>query len=364
MGRGRGGRGSLKSSWLPVVGLVGVGAFLATRPLLGQAPSRPSRWVLVYAAAPPATAARYPRYTADDFIRLVAVLDSGGRPRAWLTTGAIFLQLNAPSGRVFTNWVGGPPATGADWRAYAESLLTATGPIARLDSALEWVAGTLGSPAEPYRVAVMIPYPAVTLDTLRYGGRLYRLWEPADAAALTTAYIGDVTDLFTHRGFRNVVLDGYYWLHESVEGKEAGVVAAVAASVHRARSRLVWIPFYQAPGAAAWRRLGFDDAWLQPNYFFTLTLPALRLDSAFTQARALGMGIELEFDQRLLSDARYADRLLPYLDRLGGTPELWQRSLALYEGGGALLQLSQSRDPRQRALYRQLAQLLGEAAGP
>jgi hypothetical protein len=342
-----------------VISLVWWGVCCATVPARGQGFGRPARWVLVYAAAPPSAAARYPRYSADDFVRLVAVMDSGGRPRAWLTTGAIFLQLGAPSGRVFTNWVGGPPATGADWRAYADSLLTATGPIAALDSALEWVAGTLGSPAEAYRVAVMIPYPAVTLDTLRYDGRLYRLWDAVDAAALTTAYIGHVAEEFTHRAFRHVVLDGYYWLHESIEGREAAVVAAVAASVHGAHARLVWIPFYQAPGAAAWRRLGFDEAWLQPNYFFTLSLPALRIDSAFAQARALRMGVELEFDQRLLSDPRYADRLLPYLDRLGAAPELWQHSLALYEGGGALIQLSKSRDPRQRALYRQLAELLG-----
>jgi hypothetical protein len=355
------GLGSSRSSWLDVVGLASLGAFLATLPALGQAPAKPSRWVLVYAAAPRA-ASLDPRYTTDDLARLVAVMDSGGRPRAWLTTGAIFLELYAPSGRVFANWTGGPPATGADWRAYADTLLAAAGPIARLDSALDGVAQTLGSRAEPYRVAVMIPYPAVTLDTLRYDRRLYQLWDASDAAALTTAYVSHIAELFTRRAFGHVVLDGCYWLHESIEGREAAVVAAVAASVHRAGLRLLWIPFYQAPGAAAWRRHGFDEAWLQPNYFFNLTLPPLRIDSAFALARALGMGVELEFDQRLLSDPRYADRLLPYLERLGAAPDLWQRSLAIYEGGGALVRLSKSPDPRQRALYRGLAQLLSTDA--
>lgn len=355
------GRWPSTSAWLARVGLASLVALLPAGSVLGQAPRQPARWILVYAAAP--TASEYPPYTVDDLTRLVALMDSGGRPRGWLTTGAIFLQLYAPSGRAFTNWIGGAAATGADWQAYADSLLAPAGPIARLDSALDGVARTLGSPPEPYRVAVMIPYPSVTLDTLRYDGRLYRLWDPAHAAELATAYIGHVADAFAGHRFRHVVLDGYYWLHESIEGREAAVVAAVARSVHRAGCRLVWIPFYQAPGAAEWRRHGFDEAWLQPNYFFDLTLPTLRIDAAFRLATSLGMGVELEFDRRLLTDARYADRLLPYLERLGADPDLRKRSVALYEGGGALLRLSRSPDPSHRALYRRLAQLLGAADG-
>jgi hypothetical protein len=352
------GLGPSRSSWLEAIGLASVVTFLATLPALGQTPAAPARWILVYAAAP-ATTSHYPRYTVDDLARLVAVMDTGGRPRAWLTTGAIFLQLYAPSGRAFTNWIGGPAATGADWQAYADSLLAAAGPIARLDSALDVVARTLGPRAAPYRVAVMIPYPSVTLDTLRYDGRLYRLWDPADAGALTTAYIGHVADGFAGQRFRHVVLDGYYWLHESIEGREAAVVAAAARSVHRAGCRLVWIPFYEAPGAAEWRRQGFDEAWLQPNYFFNLNLATLRIDSAFARAGSLGMGLELEFDGRLLTDARYADRLLPYLERLGADRDRRTRSVAIYEGDGALLRLSRSPDPWHRALYRRLAQQLG-----
>jgi Domain of unknown function (DUF4855) len=71
------------------------------------------------------------------------------------------------------------------------------------------------------------------------------------------------------------------------------------------------------------------------------------------------MGLEVEFDGRMFSDSRFADRLAPYLATLERAPDLRARSIAIYEGAGALVRLSRSNDLRYRALYRRLVAVLG-----
>ena len=70
------------------------------------------------------------------------------------------------------------------------------------------------------------------------------------------------------------------------------------------------------------------------------------------------MGLEVELDRRMFSDWRFADRLEPYLAALEGAPDLRTKSVAIYEGAGALIQLSKSRDSWHRALYDRLVATL------
>ena len=110
-----------------------------------------------------------------------------------------------------------------------------------------------------------------------------------------------------------------------------------------------------------WRRMGFDEAWLQPNFFFHPEVPQTRFDSALATARTFSMGIELEFDRRMYQASPFADRLLPYLAALEVSPDMRARSIAIYEGAGALLQLARSRDEWNRALYHRLVHVLTQA---
>jgi hypothetical protein len=118
---------------------------------------------------------------------------------------------------------------------------------------------------------------------------------------------------------------------------DAAVVRRVAQAVHARGLRFLWIPYYDAEGWERWHALGFDEAWVQPNYFFNRDVPASRLDSAAARAVRRGMGLEIEFDGRLLATPGFGDRLGPYLEVLRRYPQLAARSLAVYDGGGALL---------------------------
>ena len=134
--------------------------------------------------------------------------------------------------------------------------------------------------------------------------------------------------------------------------------------VHRKGRKLLWIPAYRNQGVPFWRSMGFDQAWLQPNFFFHPEVAQVRLDSALTIARGLGMGIEVEFDRRMFSSAVFQDRLVPYLDVLDAAPDFRARSIAIYEGGGTLIQLARGHDEWHRALYHRFVRVLQPTASP
>ena len=345
--------------WLTLATALAVGSVASSRHGSQSHTPRP-RWVLMYFGGP----AKYknrPHYTSDDLMRLVAAVDTAGRPTSWLTTGAILAELYAPSSNVFTNWIGGTPATGADWREYLDTILAAGAPLARLDSVVGALNRAIGPLGDLYRVAVMIPYPDTKVDSIRYDGRLYSLRKPTDGAALAAAYTSDVAAGFRARHFQNLALDAIYWLHETIEGPDTAVVPAVADRVHAAGLRFLWIPYFTASGISEWRKFGFDQAWLQPNYFFTPSVPATRVDSAVVIARRLAMGVELEFDNRLLTSPQHADRLGPYVSRLAAAPDLRAGPIVMYEGAGGLLGLSRAADPWHRAMYQHLVHVLQSA---
>jgi len=296
------------------------------------------------------------RYTVDDFVHLIAAVDSADRPVGWLSTGIIFLNLYARSGRTFTTWIGGTPAAGTDWQEYLDSLTTRPGILARLDSAVQLVEGTVRPLPGSFRVSVMVPYPEPRADSLRFRDVLYDLRTTPGRVGASAAYVRAATKQFAAAHYHHLRFDGFYWLNEAVPAVDTATVIGVARVVHDRRLRLLWIPYYHAPGLEEWRQLGFDEAWLQPNYFFNLPVSPLRLDSAATRAIGLGLGIELEFDSRLYSLPSFSGRLIPYLDILDAQPVLRSRSTAMYEGQGALIHLSQSTNARDRALYARLIQ--------
>lgn len=315
----------------------------------------PERWILVYAGA---QKGHQLAYDVNDFTRLVTRVDTEGVPQAWLTTGAIFLQLYAPSGRVFTTWMGGERASGQDWSDYVDSLFAATGALARLDSAVTRAAGLVGPPASPFGVAIMLPYPDPAEGALLFQGTRYDFRHPPERAAAAAAFAAVVAERFRDARYRSLRLAGCYWLQETAPDGDVPVITAVAARVHALGLRFLWIPYFTSQGWDRWRALGFDAAWLQPNYFFDRDVAATRLDSAVARAQGAGMGLEIEFDGRMLSDPRFSDRLEPYLAALWLHPELRQ-SIAIYDGAGALVALSRRRRPAGRDRYEALARLLG-----
>jgi hypothetical protein len=318
----------------------------------------PSRWVLVYAGGP---SKQYLPYTIDRLVDLIATIDTNGRPTGWLTTGAILLQLWAVSGHVFsTNWSQTTPrADGDDWATYLDSLFLPGGVLDRTDSAVLRVERVVGWRNTPYRVALMIPYPSLGTDSVRFKGATFDRSTVDGRTALAAAYVTEATARFASAHYHDLMLDGFYWLREDAEPYDTAVIRGTSVAVHGQHLRFLWIPGFRATSADRWRVLGFDEAWHQPNYFFTPTILPGRIDSAYTLARSWGMGIEIEFNRRMFAEPEFSDRLDPYLQALEKAPDIRRGSIAVYEGAGALIQLAQSRAGPMRERYRFLVRVLG-----
>lgn len=318
------------------------------------------RWIIAYAG----DSGRMP-YTVANFTSLIAVLDTAGRPEGWLCDGVILVVIRSPSGRNYATWLGEPYATGADWEGYLDTLFVKGGLVSRLDSAVEGITRRVGSPPHPFKISVVTLFPEPKVGMLQFLGKEYDLSKVDDRIAAVSAYVDAAMQRFRLDAPRRLSLDGFYWLHESVHGEEERVVAGVADHVHSVGERFLWVPFFSAWGVDRWKRMGFDEAWLQPNYFFHPELPLSRVDSAAAIASSNDMGLEVEFDGRLFTRAAdFAGRLAPYLDVLQRSGTLRTRSVVIYEGSGALPRLSHQRDAVHRALYCQLVRTLGSSQDP
>jgi hypothetical protein len=288
-----------------------------------------------------------PAYTVNDLVRLLAVVDTSGKPVAALCSSVILTEYQAVSGRYYMPWTNGTPANATDWSLHIDSVLTPFGPLSRLDSAAAQVVRELGGKVS---VAIMVPYPHPMAER--------GVLPDSDRVARVKGYLNEVTRRVQELSLKHVTVSAFYWLNEAVEDSDTAMVSRIADAVHDKGMRFLWIPYWEAHTATRWRALGFDEAWQQPNYFFHPEIATSRIDSAVQRARVAGMGLELEFDGRLFSDPRFADRLEPYLRAFEGNPDMRGKSITIYDGKGALIQLSQSRDAAHRALYRRLVAVL------
>jgi len=220
-----------------------------------------------------------------------------------------------------------------------------------LDSATALVGGALGE-SRLLQVVMVTLYPEAKAESISVFGSTYRFTNSEAQARASAAYVDTIAARFDSSHFANLQLRGFYWLHEEIHGQEEQVVPAVAKAVHAKGKQFFWVPFYTGWGVESWKQWGFDEAWLQPNYFFNLKVAESRLDSSVDRARRLGMGIELEFDGRAYSNPSYYDRLDAYLRVLGQAPDLQSRGVLVYEGGGGLVSLSRSRVKRDQGLYQ------------
>ncbi len=310
------------------------------------------RWLFVYAGGE-----GRPAYSKDDFLKLLTSRDSRGQPRGRLFDGALFSELSR-AGRSFSPLFSPKPATGDDWRWYLDTLFSDNGFLTSLDSAAGLLSqkgvlkGSLG-------VSVMIPYPFAMRDSLWYDGELFVV-NRGSAGQISAArrYVEDLSNHF--RGWRYKYLSpvGMYWLVEDAKGSDTLLIREVASVVHSQGFLFFWVPYYNAPGRDTWKELGFDVAWLQPDYMFYPQVPPQRLDSAVMLAFKGGLGIDLEIDHKIFADSVFRQRFAPYLTMLEAHPEALRGPLSVYDDAGMLLKLADSKDPYLRDQYARFVRLM------
>lgn len=314
----------------------------------------------------PNAAPQYQFWEPHEFAPLLAHID---RATGWMDgrmfTDFLFLALGIldeqGNGRYLARNETAPAAP-KDWDRYLQELFACDRNLHALCQA------TAVTPFPSPRVWIALPYPNPQLfasDEQRIAAVMdwvYRFWERWTASGL----------------WRCLELTGFYWLQESLyyQGPvydDRVVIRAINRNIHQLvhtggnRLQTLWIPYQLATGRSEWRSLGFDVAFLQPNYYFN---PERKLETAAVEAYQAGQGLVMEVDLAVTYDPVRRQRFIEYMN-LGATggydaagqnfpPYMLTSPLAWYTGGWylgkngrkqALISLYQTNDPLYDQIY-------------
>ena len=357
-------------------------------------------------AAPPA-------WTEDRFRSHVQYRDKEGRLH-WLFDAFLCIDGWDPVRNLSYSLVNGRySAVKESWEDLLEAWLGNDGALKKLDAAIESAAAELGVPPAPRYVVMALP------DPVRYqnfqdrnsptdywgklDGKSLDFKEVDDQVAAVRWYMDRCRERFQSMRFKHLELAGFYILSEELPldpaffqaaGAAYGptdtwnwqhknwemIVPRLASYAHSCREGLWWIPYHLAPGYRAWKELGFDHVFMQPNYYWDhdqISHPLSTTENALVKYR---MGIELEFEYSLVASVMADGRSGP--DGSGNptffakdVPMLRERvhaymqtykdaglygvlPLAVYSGTDALHQLATSADAGDREMYHDLCQFI------
>ncbi len=249
------------------------------------------------------------------------------------------------------------PANLSDWIYFLNNTFMPSYNLAALDSATAFVKKALNKPTYREKVEIAIPYPNASATSFGVlNGDSLNLSYLSDREQLLKWYVDQVISKWDSAGYKNLELAGFYWYSESigytVDDSEAAMIAYVANYIVGQNKVLDWIPFKDASGFAEWSNLGFDGAWMQPNYTFG-SYPPQELEETANACKKLGMGIEIEIHWNALTDSTLRDKYYQYLNygvkdgyMTGATHAYYQNS-----GPGTFYTCAQSTDPTLRGIY-------------
>ncbi|QGG47014.1 DUF4855 domain-containing protein [Heliorestis convoluta] len=266
----------------------------------------------------------------EDFLPMIAYRTTDGEFVDSFFDGMLFLPyVNLPSN---------PDS----WRSYLDNLFTPERQLHALNDAVsQWKKMGKSTLQNPYPVVLTLPYPNNQQGSWKsyeerrealfwYKKELEKRWQEAD--------------------FDHLELVGFYWEGEAIYNKDDATLIREIASILRFENRLFyWIPYYEAAGLKDWLVLGFDQVYLQPNYYFVSNTTTERLENARKIANHLGIGLELEGDERFMNYPDFQQRYLDYLK----WPREDHMSYAYYYGSKNLLRAMYSGNSEVHRIYHQ-----------
>ena len=351
---------------------------------------------------------REPRvWSAERFGPHVSFVDSAGQ-ECWLFEAFLFIEAQDPvRGLTMSVAPEGHSARRASWEDQLQLWLGPDGGVAHLDQAVAAAAARIGDPPRKRSVVITVP-DAIMLEhfadkasSTKYWGALDEGREldfaaVEDQLAALRWYVDRARKMFADLDCRYLSLDGFYVVSEdlpvaygeteaerlnSAYKRWETIVPALSEYCHAAGQGLYWIPYHLAPGYRYWRRMGFDQVWMQPNYYWDLHRPeAHPFDKTLEAVREYGMGMELEFEYSAVASVMrelgegpdgsgkmvfteadvpaLKEQFRTYLRRFKEAGLYGVAPLALYSGSDALTQLATSPYPEDHALYLELCQFI------
>ncbi|WP_106831436.1 DUF4855 domain-containing protein [Parabacteroides pacaensis] len=226
----------------------------------------------------------------------------------------------------------------------------------------------------PYKRQVMFCLPNPQIQCKNWGilnGRKLDFHKTADRLLAVKWYVERILKEWETKDYHYIQLAGFYWLHEQIDThsledgtiiEDAQLIKEVQAYLKSLGYPLIWIPYYGAAGVDRWKELGFDIAYQQPNYFFSLESPINIITGAIGIAKKYNMSLEMEFDDRV-TDPAYGKRFYTYLEEFEKAGAWNDFPIAYYEGGGAWLRMNKSYSPEMKKMVKALGDILVQRNG-
>ena len=232
--------------------------------------------------------------TAEEYMPFVGYYDRGGKLADTFFDSFLFLPYGA-----YVNEENGDFTA---WNAYVDNVFAEDANVNALSEAAGRVSEGLG---RDVRVSVFFSILYTWPDKTSFGdvdddGVIEDFSKAEDRKKAIKWIIDEQLSRFEAGGYDNLDLLGFYWYEEQVtytDPHELELIRYASDYVHSLGYKLMWIPWYCAPGYTDWKELGFDMACMQPNYAFSGQATVERLYDNAETTRRLGMCVEIEIGQ-------------------------------------------------------------------
>lgn len=300
-----------------------------------------------------------PKWNSDELKHYVFRENKG--QIEWLFDGFLFMEIRAEfNNKAYDFGVGKASTlkpTQTEWKWLIDKNFAAKhGP-----GAIEYLLDSMdksGNPA-PFKRKIVLGIPNPIEGTENWGivnGVPLDFEKDEDRVAAVKWYIDESIKQFKEQNYKYLELEGFYWINESID-KDFAVIEKVNEYVHQQNLTSCWIPYNYAPGAERWKAAGFDIAYQQSNYFFTLDKPKSIMTRALNFAKDNGMAMEMEFDDRIFKPS-FLPRFYDYIE-MYDQHKVWEsQSVAYYEGGGAWMRMAKSSDPAVLKAFKDMSDIV------
>ena len=347
-------------------------------------------------------------WDAARFAPHVSFTDAAGRER-WLFEAFLFIEGHDTARNLNLALSGtGRSARKESWEDQLALWLSPGGGVSELDRACALAAERIGPPKARRMVVIAIP-DAIMFEIFADKKSSTKYWGAVGKDSLDFAsdrdrikayrwYIDKAREMFDALGCKYLELGGFYitseelnlpWGETSLERLNCQykrwekIIPEVSSYCHSKGQGLYWIPYNMAPGYRHWKRLGFDMAWMQPNYYWDLKTPGRHpFDRTVEEIKKYGMGMETEFEFSMVEDEMsrvhsgpdgqgnpafkeedvpaLREQFREYMRRFRDAGLYGKAPLAIYTGSNALTQLAVSPVPADRALYREFCEFIAD----
>ena len=297
-------------------------------------------------------------WNKDQFLPYVVHQNQQGK-KSWLFDGFLFLEFKDGKGRCYAPGYEKDAARRPEWEWLMERQFEKNKAFSALDQCIDQQIKEMGKPSFRHKLVVGIPAPVKGQKDWGSIDHQMDFSKPADCIAACKWYIDRFLERYKKEGYQHLDLEGFYWVPES-DAPYSDILVQVGDYIRSKNLRLFWIPYWRAVGFDNWKTDKFDFAYIQPNHFFNKTISYERLDAACAFAKGTNMGLEMEFDESALADAKNSkrDRLVSYITAFEDHDVFKNASVAYYQGGSAIYQLSRSRNPLDKELLDRLAEII------